>query len=135
MPTGYLFLCTNRTQEECLQRKLFGLSNKHAETVQKIKQGSVLFLYNMRSRALIGPFAAASDGKMNIEPRAWAHPNITGYPAQVRVQWEELHEIKDAARLFPFLRTFKNCELNQERTRALQYALKQAPVFTSPSEI
>lgn len=130
MNVGYLFLCSNLTQKECFQRKLFGLSSKHLETVQKIKKGDTLFLYNINSKTLIGPFAAASDGGKNIEPEAWLNTYPTGYPAQVRVEWSELHEIRNAP--FSFLKDSQLCLLSPEQTQILLNALDKAPIFTPP---
>jgi len=135
MDPGYLFVCSNLTQKECFQRKLFGLSNKQLESVQKIKKGNTLFLYNINSKTLIGPFIAASDGGVNIETEAWINTNPSGYPAQVRVEWNELNEIKNAPSAFSFLTELQLCQLSLEQTQILLNALKQAPVFMPPGKI
>lgn len=135
MNAGYLFLCSNLTQRECFQRRLFGLSIKQLETVQKIKKGDALFLYNINSKTLIGSFTAASDGGMNIEPEAWINTTPTGYPAQVRVEWFELHEIRNAFRMFSFLTEFELCQLSQEKTQILFDTLKKASIFVPPGKI
>ena len=59
---GYIFCCNNVTEEECLQRGLFGgpsERNEHEEIVPCMP----LFLYNTDDRELSGPFMAESKVK------------------------------------------------------------------------
>jgi hypothetical protein len=135
MSVGYLFLCSNLTQKECFERRLFGLSAKFQHIVEKIQQGSFLFLYNINSKRLMGPFSAASNGKMNIVPEAWTNAMPLGYPAQVEVEWRELHEMKEAPRFLTFIKERYHYELSSEETEKVLDALKQAPVFVPPGEI
>jgi len=135
MNAGFVFLSSNLTQKECFQRKLFGFSERYIETVKKIKKGSYLFLYNINSKTLIGPFIAASDGAMNIVSEAWTNTKPYGFPAQVRVEWEELHKIEKSPNMFPFLAERYHYELSEKETQALIDALKQAPIFTPPGKI
>jgi len=80
-PTGWVFLCNNGTERECLALKLFGSPKKEWNRVSQIKRGDVLFLLNYETNRLHGVFEAVTDGEMNIEPYAF-----DGYfPAQVRV--------------------------------------------------
>lgn len=126
---GYLFLCSNLTQKECFQRMLFGISKKRLNTVREIKTGSTLFLYNMNSKTLIGPFIAASEGGANLVPEAWTKTHPKGFPAQVYVNWKNLHIVKDAENRFQFLRDRQTCKLTPEQTGAIQNALNEAPSF------
>ena len=81
-PSGYVFLCNNRTEGECLERKLFGAPKSEWNRVSQVKKGDVLFLLNYWNNRLHGVFEAVSDGMINIEPYAF-----DGYfPAQVRVR-------------------------------------------------
>ena len=39
-PAGYVFLCSNETEGECLQRELFGLGAKYLKTMRQIGAGT-----------------------------------------------------------------------------------------------
>ena len=80
-PCGFVFLCNAKTENECLQRQLFGLPSNHQLMVSRITAGSFLFLFNTGSRKLSGVHLAASDGAVDLEPDAWGGK----FPAQVRV--------------------------------------------------
>lgn len=130
---GYLFLCSNLTQKECFQRKLFGVSKKWLSIVKEIKPESTLFLYNINSKQLIGPFTAASDGGLNLDLEAWKNTSQWGFPAQVRVDWKGLHVVEDAKKRFTFLSA--TCfRLTEDQNSIIFDALKAAPVF-DPSTI
>ena len=79
---GAIFLCNHLTRKECFDRKIFGLSSKCTEFIQRVKSGATLFLYDVDQHKLHGVFEATSDGAMNIIPEAY---NSTGfqYPCQV----------------------------------------------------
>ena len=128
---GYLFLSSNRTQKECFQKKLFGSTRKFWGWIEEIKIGTSLFLYNVDSKTLFGPFRAASEGKWNIDPAAWENVRPLAFPAQVSVEWDELHEIKTAHRKCEFLgRGVRSlCKLTLDQTNDLLDALQEAPLY------
>lgn len=123
---SYLFYCSNRTQKECLERRLFGHSRKYWGWVQQIKKGTTVFLFNIDSKSLIGPFKAAGDGALNIDPRAWENVRPIEFPAQVSVERTTAHEIKMASRKYPFLKNGNLCKLSSEQTKTLIDALERA---------
>lgn len=123
---GYLFLCSNRTQNECLQKRLFGLARKYWGWVQQIRTGTPLFLYNIDSQTLFGPFQAVSEGRLNFDPRAWENVRPLEFPAQVIVKWDRLYELKMAYKRFHFLKDGNLCKLTPEQTNALLGALEQS---------
>ena len=51
---GHIFGCTNETMEEVMGRRLFGLPGSQWHTVQHVKAGMPLFLYNF-SEKVPGP--------------------------------------------------------------------------------
>jgi hypothetical protein len=132
MKAGYLFLCGSKTQDECFQKHLLGNVERHWGAVQEIKIGDVLFLYNTKSRSLIGPFTAASEGGWEIDPEAWVYMRPLRFPAQVKVKWDALHILKNANNKFAFLVDRKVCRLTHEQTSSLLSALKKAPTFVPP---
>jgi len=80
--SAHIFVCTNKTEHECLQRMLFGTSKLYASDVLAVKSGDILFLLNVNSNVLYGIFRAKSDGRQNIVPEAWKGK----YPYQVEVE-------------------------------------------------
>jgi len=96
---GYVFLCNNRTEGECLERKLFGAPKSEWNRVSRVKKGDILFLLNYQINLLHGVFEAVSDGKMNIDPYAF-----DGYfPAQVRLRRKMRCLPLDEAALLPLI--------------------------------
>jgi len=76
------FVCKKDTEAECFGRMLFGDTRSSWNEIRDVRRGDVLFLYNLETDILFGPFIADSDGQLNIEPDAWG----SRFPAQVRVR-------------------------------------------------
>ena len=54
---GYVFLCSNETEGECLQRELFGLGAKYLKTMRQIGADTqVRNFFQPRSWANSSPF-------------------------------------------------------------------------------
>jgi len=100
--------------------------------VKRIKTGDLLFLYNTKSRSLIGPFIAESEGGWQLDPEAWDYMKPLEFPAQVRVKWDDLRMLENAGDKFEFLARRETCELTPEQTDALLSALKDAPIYIPP---
>ena len=86
--SGAIFLCDPRTETECLQRGLFGLPTTQSAIVRAIvPEATLLFLFNVRMRQMIGVFRAASWPQQNLDPSAWGRDPGGGsrFPLQVRV--------------------------------------------------
>jgi len=86
---GVIFLCDPRTEEECLHRGLFGLPATQTAIVRAIvPESTLLFLFNVRLRRMIGVFRAASWPQQNLEPHAFGDVPTGGsrFPLQVRVR-------------------------------------------------
>lgn len=85
MPS-FIFLCDFSTEQECIDRKLFGTNpgEQHQHHYSKIAIGDTLFLYNFETGQMRGPYAALTPCKMNIEPTAWKKSRRS-FPWQVRV--------------------------------------------------
>jgi hypothetical protein len=99
-PAGWVFLCNDRTESECLALKLFGLPKREWASVSQVKKGDILYLHNYEHNRLYGVFEAVEDGKMNIEPYAF-----DGYfPAQVRVVWKLKAPPADKGALLPLIK-------------------------------
>ena len=87
-------LCNILTEQECIDRNLFGDKAKRLDCLDEIKPGDIGFLLNIDRDELIGVFRACSEAQLNIEPKAWKGK----FSAQVRVELiGQLKRIKDAA--------------------------------------
>ncbi len=55
---AFIFLCDFSTEQECLERKLFGTNpgEMHQHHYSKIAFGDTLFLYNFETGQMRGPF-------------------------------------------------------------------------------
>jgi hypothetical protein len=99
-PTGWVFLCNNSTETECLATKLFGSPKREWNIVSQVKKGDILFLLNYETNRLHGVFEAVTDGEMNIEPYGF-----DGYfPAQVRVIRKLKCSSADKGALLPLIK-------------------------------
>ena len=63
------FVCKLETEGECFLRRLFGDVESYAKEKQ-VKKGDILFLHNIDTDILYGPFTAESDAGL-IEADAW----------------------------------------------------------------
>jgi len=97
---GYIFLCNNRTERECLEKKLFGSPKSEWNRVSQVKEGDILFLLNYQSNRLHGVFEAVGDGKMEIEPYAFDGR----FPAQVKVRRKMRCPPLDETALLPLIK-------------------------------
>ena len=90
----FIMLANTQTEQECIDRNLFGDKAKRLDCLDEIKPGDIGFLLNIDRDELIGVFRACSDAQLHIEPDAWKGK----FPAQVRVELiGELKRVSDAA--------------------------------------
>ena len=90
----FIMLCNWQTEQECLERNLFGDKAKRLEDLDEIKPGDIGLLLNYDRDELIGVFRACSEAQLHIEPDAWKGK----FPAQVKVELiGKLKRINDAA--------------------------------------
>jgi len=104
----FIMLCTNRTEEECLEKGLFGDREWALDHLKTIKKGDIGFLLNMESDKLIGIFEAEGPAQINIDPSAWGGQ----FPAQVKVkligkQIQPIENASDKLRKFIELKEIK----------------------------
>jgi hypothetical protein len=122
---SYLFFCTKSTMDECLSKRLFGNSQRHWDQVRKIRPGATLFLYNLDTGCLHGPFKAASKPRMHLDPYAFLDSGRS-YPAQVEVTWTRIGKVEKAHTVLPFLSSELRCRLTPTMTVRVYEALHDA---------
>jgi hypothetical protein len=130
MYSGYVLFCNKTSQEQCLRKKLYTCADKKTMPTAKVKIGSVIFLYNIDTKSLLGPFTALSEGGRTLDSGAWAM-SIDEHSASenVRVEWEELHLIENAPEKLAFLNDPKTCALSVTQTQRALDQLKEAPLY------
>lgn len=86
---AFIFLCDTGTEQECLDRLLFGTNSGsvYQRSLVRIQIADYLFLWNFQTGILRGPFIALTKCVPNLEPNAWrdAPGHARGFPFQVRV--------------------------------------------------
>lgn len=91
---GFIMLCDDLTEGQCLQRCLFGDKARKLQDLTDLEPGDIGLLLNINRDELIGIFRASSKAGLHIEPDAWDGR----FAAQVKVELlGELQRITDAS--------------------------------------
>ena len=97
---------------------------------EKIKEGSIIFLYNVDDKRLLGPFTALTEGGEELDAGTWAMDVDTHIPSEdLKVTWEDLHIIQNAPEKLPFLEDPKTCKLSSTQTQRVLDLLKQGQLY------
>lgn len=79
---GYVFVCSKATQQECQKLMVLGSPQRELAQMKRcISQDTWLFLLNLETWKLIGPFGAVSTPELDIVPNAFQKR----FRAQVRI--------------------------------------------------
>jgi hypothetical protein len=63
-----------------------------------------------------------------LQPGTWdSSIDRSSISENIKVEWEELHELKNAQEKFSFLKEFNTCSLAQSQIQEMLDALKEAP--------
>jgi len=76
----FIFLCTQETEPECLEKQMVGTTQSNALWAATIKAGDDIYLFNFNTRFLRGPYTATG-GADCYYPTAWRG----AFPVQVKV--------------------------------------------------
>ena len=91
--------------------------------------GSIIFLYNVDDKSLLGPFTALAEGD-ELDAGAWALDVDAHIPSEdLKVTWEDLHTIQNAPEKLPFLKNAKTCKLTSLETQNALDMLKQGELY------
>ncbi len=113
-----------------MRQKQYTCADKETVPTVKIKIGSILFLYNIDDKSLLGPFTALSEGGGKVDTGTWLM-NIDEHSASenVKLEWEDLHCLENSPATLPFLDGLKSCELSTTQTQRALDILRQAPLY------
>jgi len=132
MYKGYIFVCTGHSVAECIKNRVLTCSAKQLPIAKEIEEGSVVFLLNVETNALVGPFTAAEGAKAGLEQGTWGSSiDKKSLSGNIKVEWEALHKLVDASNKIPFLENMKTCALSHFQTQELLAAFKEAPQFST----
>lgn len=123
---GHIFACTNKSEHECLERSLFSTNKIYADKAFSVTKNDFLFLYNLDSDVLYGPFRAKSNGRKDIVPEAWNGK----YPYQVLVEkTEKINAIKNCKKILSKMGIKWQENLNEKQTEFLLTYLENTNNF------
>ena len=130
MYDGYVLYCNAASRQQCLSSKRYTCSGKESESLEEMKSGTIVFLYDTDDKSLLGPFTVLPEGE-ELDAGAWAMDidEDTEPSAEVRVTWEDLHILKNAPEQLPFLKEPKTCKLSTTQTQRALDLLKQGPLY------
>jgi hypothetical protein len=130
MYSGIVLFCNKTSQQQCLSRKLYTCADQKTKPTDKIKVGTIVFLYNMDDKSLLGPFTALEEGGGALDSGAWAMDIDEHIPSEdVKVTWEELHIIDNAPDQLPFLKDPKTCAITATQTQRILDLLRQGKQY------
>ncbi|MGD6808287.1 MAG: hypothetical protein ACQCN3_01170 [Candidatus Bathyarchaeia archaeon] len=113
-----------------MSRRLYTCADKKTKPAGKILPGTVVFLYNLEDKTLLGPFTALEEGGTALDAGAWAMDiNEHSASENVQVTWEELHQIENAPDKLPFLNDPEKCSLTSLQTQRILELLKDSKTY------
>lgn len=135
MYDGYVFLCNKSSQQQCLSTKRYSCTGEQSKPSGPIKEGSVIFLFNVEDRNLLGPFTALTEGGEELDAGAWRMDVDTHIPSEdIKVTWENLHILQNADKELPFLLDMKTCKLGFTQTQRVLDLLLQGELYLYAKE-
>ena len=129
MYDGYVFICEESSLQQCLSNKRYMCTGEKAKP-EELKAGSIIFLYNMEDKTLLGPFTTLEEGD-ELDAGTWVE-NVEEQHMpyeSVKVTWEDLHTIENAPEKLPFLKEAKACKLTTTQTQRALDLLRQGQAY------
>lgn len=118
---SWYFVCSENTRDEVLGKRIFADDDRKA-----VEEGDTLFLRDLYTDAVIGPFEAETAIQRYIDSNAFSGR----FPWQVRVNWNKLYRI-DADEL-PYVEWSES--IPESKTERILQQLNQHGEQYSPEE-
>jgi len=131
MYDGYVFFCNKSSLQQCLSQKRYLCVGEKAKP-EELKEGSVVFLYSVEDKSLLGPFTTLSEGE-ELDAGTWIEQVEEQHMPyeDVKVTWEDLHTIHNAPEKLPFLNDPKTCKLSTTQTQRILDLLEEGQPYIS----
>lgn len=128
--SGFVFMSSDGTHEECLRRMLFGGGNSQVDWVRRMRPGrTYLFLWNFSRSELWGVFEPTSPGGLDLVRGAWGGR----FGAQVRVRYAlKMRVPLDRDAFFQIVPRSGGSRFQQDLSPQQTYDLLQALVAVQP---
>ena len=135
MYDGYLLLCNKDSQQQCLSRKRYTCAKNESASLEEIKAGTVVFLYNTDDKSLLGPFTTLPEGD-ELDAGTWVmEVDENNMPYEdVKVTWEDLHILQNASEKLPFLKDPQTCKLTTTQTQRALDLLKEGQLYLNEKD-
>jgi hypothetical protein len=114
---------------ECMRNKRFGCSGTQVDIAKQLEKDGVIFLLNDETGILLGPFTVTQEPGDLVKGAWYSSVETDGFSANIKVEWESLHELQNATEKIPFLKDTKNCGLTTLQTQELLAELNEAPLY------
>ncbi len=115
---------------ECMRNKRFSCSGKQVKAYKELEMNTIIFLFNNETDTLLGPFTVVQ-GPEDLEKGTWySSVEENSFSENIKVEWERLHELKNATDKITFLKETKECALTDLQTQELLSTLKEASLYT-----
>ncbi|MGA3060196.1 MAG: hypothetical protein ABSD92_07475 [Candidatus Bathyarchaeia archaeon] len=112
-----------------MSSKRYTCAGKESKSLEEIKAGTVIFLYNTDNKSLVGPFTTLPEGD-ELDAGAWTENVENQYPYDdIKVTWEDLHIIQNAPEKLPFLTEPKTCKLSTGQTQRILDLLRDGQLY------
>jgi hypothetical protein len=130
MYKGYVFACGSASLKSCVKNKRYACSEGQVDASEGIETGAVVFLHVLESDRLIGPFTVTEKLRTDLQPGTWTSSiERNSFSGNIKVEWEELHQLENAQKRIKFLGDMATCTLSHFQTQELLDVLKDAPRF------
>ena len=130
MYVGYIFTCNSASLKNCVSNRRYTCSGEQVNIAREIELDAVVFLHVSEADKLIGPFTVVDEKTNDLEPGAWTSSiDRSSLSGNIKVEWEELHELDNAQKKFSFLKNLNTCSLTQSQIQEMLDALKQGPIL------
>jgi hypothetical protein len=132
MYVGYIFVFNSTSFKDCVKNKRYTCVSEQVAVAEGMEIATVIFLYVSESNKLIGPFTFVNEKRSNLQPGTWtSRIDRSSLSGNIKVEREELHELKNAHQKFVFLKDLNVCTLSQSQIQEMLDALKESPRLQS----
>lgn len=120
-PLGFIFACTNKSQEDMLKNLIFATNKIYGHKVFAIRKGDYIFLYNLDTDVLYGPFISITEGMYDKNLQLFDGK----YPYYIKVVPDgKVRQLEKASKIFKNLGISWRDILSEKGVKILSSILK-----------